>query len=259
VFHNVDVIKVTAEENLTVPELAAAVEEAHRDHLKVAVHAFDKTSIQTAIHAGADSIEHGNRVTDEQLKQMRDKGMFLDLTPTSYGDFFTRIFEATIVEDLTLRPERLRADEPHRQRYKDLIHQIRNSWLKSPDESDKQDDQQYNSLVQRVLKSGVKFAAGSDMDWHYPGKTRGETTASRFPTLHDAGMPSLDVIRAITTNAAEMLGWQDRVGAIEPGKFADLVAVAGDPIADITELERIRFVTKDGKVFRNDIQENHSK
>lgn len=115
------------------------------------------------------------------------------------------------------------------------------------------DDQKYDSLVQRVLKSGVKFAAGSDMDWHYPGKTRGQATVSRFPTLHQAGMPSLDVIRAITTNAAEMLGWQDRVGAIEPGKFADLVAVSGDPIADITELERVRFVMKDGQVVRNDL------
>lgn len=86
-FHNVDLIKVTADENLTVPELAAVVEEAHRTHLKVAVHAVDKTSIQTAIDAGADSIEHGNEVTDEQLKQMRDKGMFFDFTPTSYGDF----------------------------------------------------------------------------------------------------------------------------------------------------------------------------
>jgi imidazolonepropionase-like amidohydrolase len=65
-------------------------------------------------------------------------------------------------------------------------------------------------------------------------------------------MPSLDVIRAITTNAAEMLGWQDRVGAIEPGKFADIVAVSADPIADITELERVRFVMKDGKVVKND-------
>jgi imidazolonepropionase-like amidohydrolase len=72
-------------------------------------------------------------------------------------------------------------------------------------------------------------------------------------------MPSLDVIRAITTNAAEMLGWQDRVGAIEQGKFADLVAVAGDPIADITELERIRFVMKDGKAVRNDLQEKSLK
>ena len=66
-------------------------------------------------------------------------------------------------------------------------------------------------------------------------------------------MPSLDVIRAITTNAAEMLGWQDRVGAIDPGKFADLVAVSGDPIADITEIERVRFVMKDGQVIRNDL------
>jgi imidazolonepropionase-like amidohydrolase len=65
-------------------------------------------------------------------------------------------------------------------------------------------------------------------------------------------MPSLDVIRAITTNAAEMLGWQDRIGAVEPGKFADLVAVPGDPIADITELERVRFVMKNGEVIKNE-------
>src|SRR5205085_9765197 len=113
--------------------------------------------------------------------------------------------------------------------------------------------QRYNDLVQRVIKSGVKFAAGSDMGWFYPGKTRGEATAAVFPSLRDAGMPPLDVIRAITINAAEMLGWQDRVGAVEPGKFADLVAVAGDPIADITELERVRFVMKNGDVIRNDL------
>jgi imidazolonepropionase-like amidohydrolase len=66
-------------------------------------------------------------------------------------------------------------------------------------------------------------------------------------------MASLDVIRAITTNAAEMLGWQDRIGAIEPGKFADLVAVSGDPVTDITELERVRFVMKGGQVVWNDL------
>ena len=205
-----------------------------------------------AIDAGVDSIEHGNEVTDEQLKQMRDKGMFFDFTPTAYGDFFTQIFEETIAMSLRLRPERLDADERHRQRYNDLVQQIANSRLKIADESDERYDRQYNSLVQRVLKSGVKFAAGSDMGWFYPGKTRGQASVSRFPTLHDAGMSSLDVIRAITSNAAEMLGWQDRVGAIEPGKFADLVAVSGDPIADIHELERVRFVMKDGAVVRND-------
>jgi imidazolonepropionase-like amidohydrolase len=203
-----------------------------------------------------DSIEHGNGVTDEQLKQMRDKGIFFDFTPTFYGDFYTRMFEATIVEDLT----RYRSDEAHRQRYNNLIQQFRNSWLNSPDEVlDVPDDQKYNRLVQRVLKSGVKFAAGTDMCWFYPGKTCGQASVSRFPTLHEAGMPSLDVIRAITTNAAEMLGWQDRIGAIEPGKFADIVAVSGDPIADITEIERVRFVMKGGQVVRNDLASREAK
>lgn len=249
-FQNVDVIKVTADENLTVPELAAAVEEAHRAHLKVAVHAADKTSIQTAIDAGADSIEHGNDITDEQLMLMRDKGMFFDFTPTSYGHFFTEMFERTIAESLTLYAERLEADERNRQRFNDLAQQVLKSEFVHGFEAS--DNQLYNSLVQRVLKSGVKFAAGTDMCWHYPGKTCGQATVSRFPTLHEAGMPSLDVIRAITTNAAEMLGWQDRIGAIEPGKFADIVAIAGDPIADIHELERVRFVMKHGEVVKND-------
>ena len=83
----------------------------------------------------------------------------------------------------------------------------------------------------------MKFAAGTDMDWHYPGKTRGQASIGRFLTLHEAGIPSLDVLRAITTNSAEMLCWQDRIGAIEPGKFANLVAVCADLVADIHELE----------------------
>src|SRR5713226_1959046 len=232
--------------------MKAIVEEAHRQNVKVAVHAATQGSIQTAIDGGADSIEHGNEVTDEQLKLMRDTGMFFDFTPTSYGDFFTKIFEGTIAMSSTLRPERLDSDERTRQRYNDLAQRLK-SGAKFPDESDERQNQRYNSLVQRVLKSGVKFAAGSDMGWFYPGKTRGQASVSRFPTLHEAGMPSLDVIRAITTNAAEMLGWQDRLGAIERGKFADLVAVAGDPIADITELERVRFVMKGGHVVRNDL------
>jgi len=226
-FQNVDVIKVAADENLTIPELAAAIEEAHRAHLKVAVHAIDTHSIQIAIDSGADSIEHGNEATDAQLKQMRDKGIFLDLTPTSYGGLFLKIFDPTIVMSEAFRAARVASGARR--------------------------DQQYNDLVQRVLKSGVRFAAGSDMCWFYPGKTRGQASVATLINLRDAGMPPLDAIRAITTNAAEMLGWQDRVGSIEPGKFADLVAVTGDPIADITELERVRFVIKDGRVVRNDL------
>src|SRR5215469_12846555 len=251
-FYDVDVIKVTIEDDTSVAEMKAIVEEAHRQNVKVAVHAVTRGSIQTAIDGGADSIEHGNEVTDEQLKQMRNKGIFIDLTPTSYGDFFSRRYDATIAMSLRLRAERLQADERDRERYNDLIQQLLKPVARFPSEADKRGDREYNDLVHRVLKSGVKFAAGSDMGWFYPGKTRGQASVSRFPTLHQAGMPSLDVIRAITTNAAEMLGWQDRIGSIEPGKFADLVAVSGDPLADIHELERVRFVMKGGAVVRND-------
>jgi len=113
-------------------------------------------------------------------------------------------------------------------------------------------DKEYDQLVQRVLKSGVRFAAGTDMCWWYPGKTCGQASVATLLNLRKAGMPALDVIRAITVNAGEMLGWQDKIGAIEPGKFADLVAVTGDPVTDITELERVRFVMKNGEVVKND-------
>lgn len=225
-FQNVDWIKVSADENLSVPELAAVIEEAHRQHLKVAVHAIDTISIQTAINAGADSIEHGNEVTDQQLKQMREKDIFLDLTPTFFGGFFLKITEPSIV----VSPAKHAAEEDAAARGR----------------------ARYEALVQRVLKSGVRFAAGSDMCWFYPGKTRGQASTATFVNLRQAGMPPLDVIRAVTVNAAEMLGWQDHVGAVEPGKFADLIAVAGDPIADITELERVHFVMKGGQVVKNE-------
>jgi imidazolonepropionase-like amidohydrolase len=227
VFYDVDLIKVTIEDDLTQPEMTAIVDEAHHHHLKVAVHAVTTTSIQIAINAGADSIEHGNDVTDEQLTMMRDKGIFFDITPTFWGGFFTKIAEPSIVMS-PARKSKLAASGDRRR-------------------------QTVATFTQRILKSGVKFAAGSDMCWFYPGKTRGQASATMYAHLHDAGMPPLDIVRAITTNAAEMLGWQDRVGVVEPGKFADLVAVAGDPIADITELERIRFVMKDGQVVRNDL------
>jgi len=113
--------------------------------------------------------------------------------------------------------------------------------------------QRYDQLVQRILNSGVKFSAGSDMCWFYSGKTRGQASIATLIKLRDAGMPPLDVIRAITVNAAEMLGWQDRIGAIDSGKLADLIAVAGNPVADIAELEHVGFVMKGGEVIRNSV------
>jgi imidazolonepropionase-like amidohydrolase len=229
-FYDVDVIKVTLDDDgigINTPIMSAIVEEAHRAHKKVAAHAAGKVAIQIAIDAGADSIEHGNDVTDDQLKMMRDKGIFLDVTPTFWSGFFSKIAEPSIVLSPASKADLAASDERRRKRVADF--------------------------VQRILKSGVKFAAGSDMCWFYPGKTRGQASATMFPHLHDAGMPPLDILRAVTVNAAEMLGWQDRIGAVEPGKFADLVAVSGDPIADITELERVRFVMKDGQVVKNEL------
>ena len=222
----IDVIKVALDDDgvgINTPIMSAIVEEAHRAHKKVAVHAAGKGAIQIAIDAGADSIEHGNDVTDEQLKAMRDKGIFLDITPTFWSGFFATITEPSIVRAPPSKPD-LAASQERRRKF-----------------------------LQRILKSGVKFAAGSDMCWFYPGKTRGQASATMFSHLHDAGMAPLDILRAVTTNAAQMLGWQERVGAVEPGKFADLVAVAGDPLTDITELERVRFVMKDGQPVRNDL------
>ena len=226
-FYGVDLIKVALDDNISVAEMSALVEEAHRQKLKVAAHAASVASIQASIEAGVDSIEHGNEATDEQLRTMRARGIFLDLTPTVFdGTFWARVRSTTVLSE-EFRVRLLARDRRGRE--------------------------VGAALVARVLKSGVKFAAGSDMGWYLPGKTRGEASATMFTALHTAGMPPLDILRAVTTNAAEMLGWQDRVGAVEPGKFADLIAVAGDPLTDISELERVRFVMKGGEVIRNDL------
>jgi imidazolonepropionase-like amidohydrolase len=226
--YNVDLIKMAIEDGVTPAEAAAIVEEAHRQHLKVAAHAGSLAGIQTAIDAGVDSIEHGNEATDQQLELMRDKGIVFDLTPTFYGGRIQRIREGNVVVSPALHARRVAADEAS--------------------------TRQYDSLVQRVMKSGVKFTIGSDMCWYSPGQTRGQASISAITAIRGTGMPPLAIIRAITSGAAELLGWQDRVGAVEPGKFADLVAVAGDPVADISELERVRFVMKDGQVIRNDLR-----
>jgi imidazolonepropionase-like amidohydrolase len=227
-FYNVDVIKVALGNNITAAELTAIVDEAHRQHLRVAVHAFPAEDIQIAIDAGVDSIEHGNGVTDAQLKAMRDKNIFFDLTPTFFGVSLTTILEQSIVMSAEDKSARAPSDLRARQRYASLVH--------------------------RVRSSGVKFAAGSDMCWFYPGHTRGQATGAALFSLRETDMPPLDLLRALTSSAAEMLGWEDRVGAVEPGKFADLIAVAGDPMADMHELERIRFVMKDGQIVRNDLR-----
>jgi imidazolonepropionase-like amidohydrolase len=229
VFEAVDLIKVALGNDISEPSLAAIVDQAHRQGLKVAVHAPDRASIQEGIDAGVDSIEHGNEVTDEQLKEMRAKGIFFDLTPAFFDGLWEKIYPLP----------GLSADFRTR--------------LAGRDERGRQGGA---ALVQKVMKSGVRYSAGSDMVWHFPGKTRGEASATMFSALQHSGMPPLEIIRAVTVSAAEMLGWQDRIGSIEAGKFADIVAVAGDPLKDATELEHVKFVMKGGHIARNDLAPN---
>lgn len=228
-YYGADLIKVVADAGdrfITPEEMKAIVEEAHRAKKKVAVHATTVTGIQTAIDAGVDSIEHGDDVTAAQLKEMGDKGIFLDLTPTLYGSRLRTWLEKSVV----LSPDDQAGFAAYQKHQAETV----------------------PAMVQRVLKSGVKYAAGSDMWFDYPGKTRGEATALEFGALHELGLPQIDAIRAATINAAELIGWQDQVGAIEPGKFADIIAVRGDPLQDITELERVQFVMKGGVVVKNE-------
>jgi imidazolonepropionase-like amidohydrolase len=103
----------------------------------------------------------------------------------------------------------------------------------------------------RALQKGVKIAFGTDaggFDWKVLAQ------ASEFHYYVEYGMTPMQAIRTATVTAAELLGWSDRLGSLEPGKLADLIAVAGDPLTDITELERVKFVMKDGRVFKNDLK-----
>ena len=102
----------------------------------------------------------------------------------------------------------------------------------------------------RAVRAGVKVAFGSDEYYDTPGKTRGQTSLLTLQAYQDAGMPPLEVLRAATVNAAALLGRADRIGSIETGKLADIIAVEGDPLKDVKDLQRVRFVMKAGEVVR---------
>ena len=229
-FYGADFIKVVADPGgryLTAGEMKAIVDEAHRSKMKVTVHATTVLGIQTSLDAGVDSIEHGDEITAEQLRTMHDKGIFFDITEGFYGGRL----RAWMTKSVILSP-------------KDDAEVA--GW-------EKEEASKAPVVVQGIIKSGVHYAMGSDMWVIYPGKTRGEATATMFGALRELGLQPIDIIRAATMNAAELIGWPDRVGAIERGKFADLVATSGDPLQDITELERVRFVMKGGSVIRNNL------
>jgi imidazolonepropionase-like amidohydrolase len=105
--------------------------------------------------------------------------------------------------------------------------------------------------LQRAIKFGVPIAAGSDMYLSMPHLTRGQASLLLYDAYSEAGMSPLDIIHAATRNAAELLGMQDRIGTLEPGKFADLIAVPGDPTKDVHALQHAKFVMKAGQIIFN--------
>jgi imidazolonepropionase-like amidohydrolase len=104
--------------------------------------------------------------------------------------------------------------------------------------------ERHRETFQRALKLPVKIAFGSDLDGHH------ETAAEELVWMVRYGMPALEALRSATAVAAELMGWNDRIGGIEQGKLADIIAVKGNPVEDMTEMTRVTFVMKDGVVYK---------
>jgi len=210
---------------VSLEEMKAIVEEAHRVRRKVAAHAIGDLATRIAAEAGVDSIEHAYTIPDDALKMMAEKKIFL--VPTDGPiETYVEIFGKS------QSPDQLKQAEAQLKMF------IGGS----------------RKRLERAVKAGVRIAAGSDMYYEMPGKTRGQASLPMLRAYAESGMTPIEIIRAATINAAELLGWPDRVGVLEPGRYADLIAVEGDPLKDVTELERVRFVMKGGTVIKESNQ-----
>lgn len=218
-----DCIKVIVDNGqnlLSAEELKVIVEEAHRMKRPVAAHTTTDESVRNAVEAGVDSVEHGYSLPDDVLAPMARKRIFLVPTdgPISICDSFSA--KSGDAE----RQRRMR------ERCRKLITQA-------------------NDRMRRAVAAGVRLAAGSDMYISMPGLTRGQASVQGFSAYVEAGVKPVEVLRAATLNAAELLRMQDRIGSVEANKLADLLAVEGDPLKDIGALKQVRFVMKDGQVI----------
>lgn len=202
---------------LTIEEIRPIVEEAHKSKLKVAAHADSPEGIRNALTAGVDSIEHGHQADRSSFELMKEKNAFW--VPT-IGYYF---YSASTAEPPRRRQYMERSIERTRQ----------------------------NISIAREL--GVKIANGFDPS---SAEAHGKN-AREIIAMTKLGLPPIEAIRAATTNAAELMGWSDKVGSIEPGKYADLIAISGDPIADVGELEHVKFVMKGGVIVRNEFAASH--
>ncbi|HEY1400831.1 MAG TPA: amidohydrolase family protein [Terriglobales bacterium] len=199
----------------TLDEMKAIVTDAHRLGRKVAAHAHGAEGIRWASMAGVDSIEHGSYIDDAAIAEMKKNGTYL--VPTLYlGDWFLEN-----AEKIGTPPDLIAKG-------KEVMPAARKN-------------------VARAFAAGVKVGFGTDAAVYPHGMN-----AHEFAVMVKLGLTPLQAIQSATINDADLLGWSDKVGTIEPGKWADIIAVDGDPLADVTTLERVKFVMKGGEVVKNE-------
>src|SRR6266699_2156276 len=197
---------------LTPAEMAALVDESHRLRKKVAVHCHGDQAAKEAIEAGVDSIEHGSFMKPETLTLMKNKGTYL--TPTLMATEW-------IMSKIDNYPPALQAKA-------------------------KAAGAARSDMFRNAVKMGIKISFGTDAAVFPHGQN-----AKEFKLMVDLGMQPIDALRAATGNAADLFGIAQKTGTLEKGKFADVIAMPGDPTADITATERVSFVMKEGKIIRN--------
>src|SRR5271169_1558188 len=198
----------------TLEEMKAIVADAHRLGRKVAAHAHGAQGILWATEAGIDSIEHGSYIADAGIAEMKKNGTYL--VPTLY-------LEDWMIQYGHLPPF-------YQQKMKDTILVAKKN-------------------IKHAVDSGVKVALGTDAAVYPHG-----LNAHEFDVyVNPIGMTPLAALQSGTINAADLLGWKDKTGALDPGKWADIIAVNGDPLKDITTLQRVPFVMKSGVIYKNEV------
>jgi len=196
-------------------ELRAIIADAHRLGRKVAAHAHGAQGILWATEAGVDSIEHGSYIDDAGIAAMKQHGTYL--VPTLYlSDWFLENAPKTGVPPSMLA------------KAKEVMPAARKN-------------------VAHAFASGVKVGFGTDAAVYPHG-----LNAHEFAVMVKLGLTPLQAIQAATVNDADLLGWSDKIGTIEPNHYADIIAVDGDPLQDITTLERVKFVMKGGVVYKSE-------
>ena len=201
-------------QELSEEQMAKAVEIAHRAGKKVMAHAEGAQGIKAAVRAGVDSIEHGTVMDEEGARLMEEHGTWL--VPTLY----------CFQHDMQTGTSQGRDPVSFAKGVAILKEQ--------------------QPAFQRALAHHIKIAYGVDDD--------PDVVSKEFGALVKAGLSPLDALRAATINGAELTGRANDIGSIEPGKFADIVAVDGDPLADITVMEKVVFVMKAGEVYSNNVK-----